>query len=101
MSRRRRRKLPQEPIELQIDDLSHDGRGVTTWGEKKVFVHGALPGERVMARLCRIAAPSGHRYVRDRTGRIAGAGAMILSVAIIVAGHNISFPQDSLSGKKP
>ncbi len=45
-----------------------------------------LTGERVMARLCRIAAPSGHRYVRDRTGRIAGAGAMILSVAIIVAG---------------
>ena len=34
-----------------IDDLSHDGRGVATWGEKKVFIHGALPGERVMARL--------------------------------------------------
>ena len=51
MSRRRRRKLPQEPIELTIDDLSHDGRGVATWGEKKVFIHGALPGERVLARL--------------------------------------------------
>jgi 23S rRNA (uracil1939-C5)-methyltransferase len=31
--------------------LSHDGRGVASWGEKKVFIHGALPGERVMARL--------------------------------------------------
>jgi 23S rRNA (uracil1939-C5)-methyltransferase len=51
MSRRRRRKLPPEPIELSIDDLSHDGRGVASWGEKKVFVHGALPGERVMVRL--------------------------------------------------
>jgi len=51
MSRRRRRKLPPDPIELSIDDLSHDGRGVATWGEKKVFVHGALPGERVMVRL--------------------------------------------------
>ncbi len=51
MSRRRRRKLPKEPIEVTIDDLSHDGRGVATWGEKKVFIHGALPGERVLARL--------------------------------------------------
>ena len=51
MSRRRRRKLPKEPIELEIDDLSHDGRGVATWGEKRVFIHGALPGERVLARL--------------------------------------------------
>jgi len=36
---------------MSIDDLSHDGRGVATWAEKKVFVHGALPGERVMVRL--------------------------------------------------
>jgi 23S rRNA (uracil1939-C5)-methyltransferase len=51
MSRRRRRKPPKDPIELTIDDLSHDGRGVATWCEKKVFIHGALPGERVLARL--------------------------------------------------
>jgi 23S rRNA (uracil1939-C5)-methyltransferase len=51
MSRRRGRKLPKDPIELEIDDLSHDGRGVATWGEKKVFIHGALPGERVLVRL--------------------------------------------------
>ena len=43
--------MPAEPIEMSIDDLSHDGRGVATWAEKKVFVHGALPGERVMVRL--------------------------------------------------
>jgi 23S rRNA (uracil1939-C5)-methyltransferase len=51
MSRRRRRKFPKEPFEARIEDLSHDGRGVTTHEEKKVFVHGALPGELVMARL--------------------------------------------------
>lgn len=51
MSRRRRRPLPKEPIEVQIVDLTHDGRGVTSQGEKKVFVHGALPGERVMVRI--------------------------------------------------
>ncbi|MBT8046985.1 MAG: 23S rRNA (uracil(1939)-C(5))-methyltransferase RlmD [Xanthomonadales bacterium] len=51
MSRRRRRPLPKEPVELTIDDLSHDGRGVGNHGEKKIFVHGALPDERVLARL--------------------------------------------------
>lgn len=51
MSRRRRRKLPQDPFEVSIDDLSHDGRGVATLDGKKIFIHGALPGERISARL--------------------------------------------------
>jgi 23S rRNA (uracil1939-C5)-methyltransferase len=51
MSRRSRRKPPQDPFEVTIEDLSHDGRGVATWNEKKVFIHGALPGERIIARL--------------------------------------------------
>jgi len=51
MSRNRRRPLPAEPVELRIEDLSHDGRGVASHGEKKVFVHGALPGERVNVRI--------------------------------------------------
>jgi 23S rRNA (uracil1939-C5)-methyltransferase len=48
---RRRRKLPAEPVVVEITDLSHDGRGVGRHEEKAVFVHGALPGERVSARL--------------------------------------------------
>jgi len=51
MSRRRRKKLPQEPLELGVEDLSHDGRGVAVHGGKRVFVRGALPGERVRARI--------------------------------------------------
>jgi 23S rRNA (uracil1939-C5)-methyltransferase len=51
MSRRRRRKLPSEPIETIITDLSHDGRGVAAHGEKTLFVHGALPGERARVRV--------------------------------------------------
>ena len=48
--RRRKQKLPQDPVEAEISSLSHDGRGVTRVDGKATFVHGALPGERVMFR---------------------------------------------------
>jgi 23S rRNA (uracil1939-C5)-methyltransferase len=50
VSRRRKSNFSREPVELAVTGLSHDGRGVAEADGKKLFVHGALPGERVLAR---------------------------------------------------
>ncbi len=49
MARRRSRKqrLPQDPVEAEIESLSHEGRGVAHIDGKAVFISGALPGEKV------------------------------------------------------
>lgn len=55
MSRRRRRnRLPQEPVALEIESLNHDGKGVAHHDGKAVFVTGALPGEKVLARYLKV-----------------------------------------------
>ena len=48
---RRRKRIPDTVFETTVEDLSHDGRGVTHEDGKAVFIHGALPGERVRYRL--------------------------------------------------
>jgi 23S rRNA (uracil1939-C5)-methyltransferase len=54
MGRSRRRKLPQDPVTVTIDALSHDGRGVAHLDGKAVFIQGALPGETVSFRYTRV-----------------------------------------------
>jgi len=43
----------QSLAEVDITDLSHDGRGVARIQDKAVFVAGALPGERALVRIVR------------------------------------------------
>ncbi len=52
MGRRRRKPLPQEPIEATIESLAHDGKGIAHNSEGKVvFISGALPGEQVYYKM--------------------------------------------------
>ena len=50
----KKKPLPDTPIEAEIESLTHDGRGLTHVEGKAVFVHGALPGERVRFRYTRL-----------------------------------------------
>lgn len=51
MGRRRRKPLPQEPVQATIESLAHDGKGITHNDGKVVFVPGTLPGEEVLYKL--------------------------------------------------
>lgn len=42
-----KKKLPQEPVNVTIESLSHDGRGVAHVNGKVVFIDEALPGENL------------------------------------------------------
>ena len=55
MSKRRfrRRRMPGEPVELEITSLSHEGRGIAHIDGKVAFVDGALPGELARASYVR------------------------------------------------
>lgn len=50
MGRRRKRKLIEQPFEVLINDLSHDGRGIARIDNKVIFVSGGLPEEKVIVK---------------------------------------------------
>ena len=45
----RRRKLKNKVYEIEIESLSHEGRGISHIDNKVIFTRGALPGEKVIA----------------------------------------------------
>jgi len=45
----RRRKLKAKVYEIDIESLSHEGRGISHNENKVIFTRGALPGEKVVA----------------------------------------------------
>lgn len=51
---KKRKELPKEPIEVEVESLTHEGRGLAHFDGKAVFIHGALPGERVRFRYTRV-----------------------------------------------
>lgn len=71
----RGKSTPDFPI--RIDRLSHEGRGVANWGERVLFVDGALPGELVNVR------------ITQKSSRIAEA----VTQSVLVASENRSVPR--------
>jgi len=93
-----KRPVPQRPVpvirELDVQDLAQDGRGLARHERKAVFVAGALPGERVRARINRqgkdfdeaqaleVLQPSPQRVVPDcaHFGRCGGCALQHLDI---------------------
>ncbi len=47
----KKRRESREPVTLDIQSLTHEGKGIAEIDGKKIFVAGALPGERVSAQI--------------------------------------------------
>jgi 23S rRNA (uracil1939-C5)-methyltransferase len=54
LAQKKRKPLPEAPVEADIFSLTPEGRGLTQIDGKRVLVHGALPGERVRFRYRRM-----------------------------------------------
>ena len=54
--RRRKKRLPEEPVEVSIESLSDEGRGIAHVDERTVFIDQALVGERVRFKYTRLTS---------------------------------------------
>ncbi len=52
--RRRKKRLPEEPVEVEITALSNEGRGIAHVENRTVFIDQALTGERVLFKYTRL-----------------------------------------------
>lgn len=52
--RRRKKRLPEEPVEVQIEALSAEGRGIAYVDGRTVFIDQALAGERVFFKYTKL-----------------------------------------------
>ncbi len=51
---KKRKPLPQVLVEVEIEGLTHEGRGLAHFDGKAIFVDNALPGERVRLRYTKV-----------------------------------------------
>jgi 23S rRNA (uracil1939-C5)-methyltransferase len=65
MGRSRTRKLSQVPLTVDIESMSHDGRGIACVEGRSVFIHGALSSERVVFRYTRISGQQAEGRVEE------------------------------------
>ncbi|WP_295607820.1 23S rRNA (uracil(1939)-C(5))-methyltransferase RlmD [uncultured Lamprocystis sp.] len=54
MSKKRNKPLPQGLVEVEIEGLTHEGRGLAHFDGKALFIDNALAGERVRFRYTRL-----------------------------------------------
>ena len=54
--RRRKKRLPEEPVEVDITALSNEGRGIAHVDDRTVFIDQALKGERVLFKYTRLTS---------------------------------------------
>jgi 23S rRNA (uracil1939-C5)-methyltransferase len=52
--RRRKSRLPEEPVEVEITAMSNEGRGIAHIDDRTVFIDQALLGERVLFKYSRL-----------------------------------------------
>ena len=54
--RRRKKRLPEDPVEVTIEALSDEGRGIAHVNDRPVFIDQALTGERVRFKYTRLTS---------------------------------------------